>query len=79
MLTITFDITRLESLLGICITNGIHCYIENLLTILMKLYNRKPSFTIFLSYIKARMKTKSLLALWKDKFGIYLDLLQTSN
>jgi len=81
---ITFEITRLEALLGI--TNGTHCYIKNLLTILMKrfiylmkLNKRNPSFTIFLNYIKERMKIESLIALSKDKFGIHSDLVKIFN
>ena len=81
---ITFEITRLEALL--VITNGTHCYIKNLLTILMKrfiylmkLNKRNPSFTIFLNYIKERMKIESLIALSKDKFGIHSDLVKIFN
>ena len=81
---ITIEITRLEAVLGI--TNETHCYIKNLLTILikrfiylMKLNKRNPSSTIFLNYIKERMKIESLFSLSKDKFGIHSDLLKIFN
>jgi len=63
------------------ITKGTHCYIKNLLTVLMQRFSylmkvdkRNLSFTVFLNYITEKMKIESLIAVSKDK--IYSDLIK---